>query len=67
MAHIVEEKTAIGRVDDHSSSADSITVDPKNADDAIVHDLQTQGEEVGLTWRTIMAVVVSFCLFAHFI
>lgn len=58
MAHI-EEKTAIGRVEDHSSSDDSITPVHHNADDAIVADLNTQGEEVGLTWRTIMAVIVS--------
>jgi hypothetical protein len=62
MAAINDEKIAVGRVDehaDHSSNSDSITAAPKNAEEAIIRDLNTQGEEIGLTWRTIMAVIVS--------
>jgi hypothetical protein len=33
-------------------------VPPQNADEAIIRDLQNQGEEIGMTWRTIMAAIV---------
>lgn len=33
----------------------------QDANEEIVRDLETHGEEVGMTWRTVMAVIV--CIF----
>lgn len=43
---------------DGSNHAASISSD--DANEQIVHHLQTTGEEVGITWRTCMAAAVRF-------
>lgn len=37
----------------------------ETTDDVIVKRLETVGEEVGLTWRTVLAVLVSILRFIH--
>lgn len=34
-----------------------------SGDQAIIHELETHGEEIGMTWRTILAALVSSTLY----
>lgn len=50
-------------VDSHIDNIEQVGHDSSNgvnADDRIIRDLETHGEEVGLTFRTVMAAVVGF-------
>jgi len=40
----------------HDSNSDTDI----SGDQAIIHELQTHGEEIGLTWRTVLAAAVSW-------
>lgn len=45
----------------HVDGADRETsISSQDADEQIIHHLQTTGEEVGMTWRTFMAAIVCF-------
>jgi len=67
----IEEKAAVDTVDQASSTGDhgnnGRKDDPfhgrgsEEGDEQIIRNLENTGEEVGLTWRTIMAAAVSFC------
>jgi hypothetical protein len=39
--------------------SDNSSFDDKNLDEVAIHDLETTGEVVGMTFRTIMAFLVS--------
>jgi hypothetical protein len=51
-----EHVDAIGSAD---TSEHGVEVKHMDANEEIVQHLQTTGEDVGMTWRTIMAAVVS--------
>jgi hypothetical protein len=58
-----EEKTAvehIGTFENSSSSGSNHVAHPSNTDEEIIMHLETTGEEIGLTSRSILAAVVSF-------
>lgn len=63
---MADEKSRARQADDISTvMTDYVehvkTQDSLDANEQIVQHLQTTGEEVGMTWRTIMAAVVSLC------
>jgi hypothetical protein len=53
--------THIDAIESTDTSANNVPIrHTHNANEEIIEHLQTTGEEVGMTWRTIMAAVVSF-------
>jgi hypothetical protein len=54
------EKTTASHLDaieqvSHDSNSDT----NMSGDQAIIHELETHGEEIGMTWRTVLAAAVS--------
>jgi hypothetical protein len=51
----------------HQNSIEQVSNDSRSdsiitGDEKIIHELETTGETIGMTWRTILAAVVSFKL-----
>jgi hypothetical protein len=60
-----DDKTTIGHVgaiDNSSSSGSNHVGHPSNTDEEIIMRLETTGEEIGMTSRTILAATVSSLL-----
>lgn len=63
VAHSKAEIAHVDAIDNAPSSDNSTHLDHLSANEEIIQHLQTTGEEVGMTWRTIMAATVNFYLF----
>jgi hypothetical protein len=58
------EKSAATAQESHTIS-DNSSLDGSNLDEVAIHDLETSGEVVGMTPRTILAFLVILIFFLH--
>jgi hypothetical protein len=59
MAANMEKSTAAHQDAIEQFTYDSNSNSDESGDQAIIHELETHGEEIGMTWRTILAAAVS--------
>lgn len=60
MAAYDDKNAGIDSIENASNEGAPVHTTRHNADDDIIRDLETHGEEVGFTFRSLMAAAVSF-------